>query len=56
MDVAVGGSSARTMIRKKEITDRARKASAIRDGKSFESNAEGVGKECGSRNLLFFQD
>ena len=44
------------MIRKKEITDRARKASAIRDGESFDSNAEGVGKECGSRELLFFQD
>jgi hypothetical protein len=44
------------MIRKKEITDWARKASAIGDGESFESNAEGIGKECGSRNLLFFQD
>jgi hypothetical protein len=48
VDITVGGGSARTMIRKKKITDRARKASAIRDGESFESDTEGVGKECGS--------
>jgi len=29
---------------------------AVWDGQSFESDAEGVRKECGSRNLLFFQD
>jgi hypothetical protein len=54
--VAVWGCYARLMFCEERVSERSGKSRAIRDGESFESNAEGVGKECGSRSLLFFQD
>jgi hypothetical protein len=44
------------MFGEEKVSQRSRESRTIRGGESFESNAEGVGKECGSRNLLFFQD
>jgi hypothetical protein len=44
------------MFCEERVSERSGKSRAIRDGESFESDAEGVGKECGSRNLLFFQN
>jgi hypothetical protein len=54
--VAVWGCSAGVMFGEEKVSQRARESRAIRDGESFESNAKGVGKECGRRSLLFFQD
>jgi len=48
MDITVGGGFAGLMFCEERVSKRLGKSRAIRDGETFESNAEGVGKECGS--------
>jgi hypothetical protein len=54
--VAVWGCSAGVMFGEEKVSQRSRESRTIRGGESFQADADRIGKECGSRNLLFFQD